>query len=128
MCEEADELCGVPPFQRDWIDDLVAGLQQKIDLRTIILFGSRAEDDHTTWSDYDLCVISPDFAGMAPFRRAEIVLECWNGKRGLDTICYTHDEFTQSDWSIVEQIKRTGIVLWPQEGDFASELARRTDG
>jgi len=106
---------GLDSVHREWIDNLVAGLQRKIDLHKVILFGSRAEDDHTTWSDYDLCVISPDFAGMAPFRRAEIVLECWNGKRGLDALCYTPDEFAQSDWSIVEEIKRAGVVLWPRD-------------
>ena len=77
----------------------------------MILFGSRAKDDHTTWSDYDLCVISPDFAGMPPFRRAEIVIECWNGMRALDAVCYTPEEFAESDWSMVQQIRRTGLVL-----------------
>lgn len=115
MCEEADELCGVQPYQPVWIDDLVKGLKEVIDLHKVILFGSRAEDDHTTWSDYDLCVISPDFAGMAPFQRTEIVLECWSGKRGLDAICYTPEEFEQSNWSIVEEIRKTGLVLWAND-------------
>ena len=128
MCEDADELCGVPAFQREWIDNLVAGLQRKIELHKVILFGSRAEDDHVTWSDYDLCVISPDFAGMAPFRRAEIVLECWNGKRGLDAVCYTPDEFEQSDWSIVEQIKHTGVVLWPRADGTSSARTEEVHG
>ena len=47
-----------------------------------------------------------------------------NGSRGfqptevgpsqeLDTGRYTPDEFDESDWSIVEEVKRTGVVLWP---------------
>lgn len=113
MRTEVDELCGIPSIQREWIGALVAGLRGKIDLHKVILFGSRAEDEHTTWSDYDICVISPDFAGMAPFRRAEIVHECWTGERDLDAVCYTPEEFEQSDWSIVKEIRSTGHILWP---------------
>lgn len=38
------------------------------------LFGSRAQDEHLTWSDDDVCVIFDDFAGM---RHPKLLRDVW---------------------------------------------------
>jgi hypothetical protein len=66
------------------------------------------------WSDYDICVISDDFQGMRPWERMELALACWEGERALEPVCFTTQEFEQNDFVLVQQIRQTGIPLYPR--------------
>jgi predicted nucleotidyltransferase len=81
MLSDPDELCGIEACRADRIDTLIENLEQRLILTRLILFGSRAKGNHTTWSDYDVCVVSDALEGLPPWRRMEIVLEARTGLR-----------------------------------------------
>lgn len=116
MREDPEELCGVQAVNEIWISGLMKALSRTIRVDKIILFGSRAEGEHSAWSDYDLCVISPDFEGMKPWKRMEMVLACWTGERAIEAICYTPVEFGAINNTLIQEIRRKGRVLQPADG------------
>lgn len=113
MREDDYELCGLEAVRKDWITDLLKGLEANshIHVAKVIVFGSRAVNEHTVWSDYDVCIISPDFAGMKPWERMEEALKEWHGARPLEPVCYTPEEFETSSFSLVDEIKKKGRVV-----------------
>lgn len=113
MREDTDELCGVQAVNEDWVQGLVTSLSKAIQVERVLLFGSRAKGEHTAWSDYDLCVISPDFKEMKPWERMELVLSHWGGERALEPICYTPHEFETINFSLVHEIRQNGQILYP---------------
>lgn len=80
-------------------------LAKKLRIRDLILFGSRAKGTARPDSDYDLLLVSPDFATI-PFRdRALPCMDAWDVKlfpTGADFLCYTPTELTK---------KRRGINI-----------------
>ena len=54
------ELCGVPAIEKKWLSDFISKIQRAIKLQKVILFGSRATNEHVTWSDYDVAIVSKD--------------------------------------------------------------------
>ena len=113
MRPDADELCGIEAVNQPWIDSLIASLHRRISLDAVYLFGSRALGEHTALSDYDICVISEDFEGLHPWERMELVLECWEGARALEPVCFTPEEFRHSEAQIVREIRARNRSLWP---------------
>ena len=53
----------------------IEGLQQKIHVQQVILFGSYASGEADTWSDVDLAVISPDFSRMSHRKIMDLLVE-----------------------------------------------------
>ncbi|MBI2901370.1 MAG: nucleotidyltransferase domain-containing protein [Planctomycetes bacterium] len=90
---------------------MTAYLAASLEHPEVYLFGSRARGDHTTWSDYDLCVISRSFEDMAPWDRATMVLRGWKGHRPCEPVCYTPREFATSDYSLPQSIRSEGIRI-----------------
>lgn len=117
MREDADELCGVEAVNENWIRGLIEGLSRIIRVDRVYLFGSRANGEHTAWSDYDLCVISPDFQRMKPWRRMELALSHWDGERALEVVCYTPHEFRTIQFSLAREIRQGGRILYPVSGE-----------
>ncbi|MFH0956257.1 MAG: nucleotidyltransferase domain-containing protein [Candidatus Aenigmatarchaeota archaeon] len=62
-------------------------------IQKVILFGSRARGDQFRTSDYDFFIVSKDFSGMRAPARMTRMLEFWNERRDLETICFTPEEF-----------------------------------
>ncbi len=58
-----------------------------------ILFGSRARGDHLKHSDYDIILVSDDFARVPFPERAPAVHRFWASDDALEPLCYTRDEF-----------------------------------
>jgi predicted nucleotidyltransferase len=112
MDEKDYEICGVKPVDYKWINDFIKNLNKKINLKKIILFGSRARNEHITYSDYDVVIISDDFKDMKPFERMSFILKFWDGKRALEPLCYTEKEFEKNKSIIGEEIKKYGKILY----------------
>lgn len=61
----------------------------------VYLFGSRARGQERADSDYDLIVVSPQFAQVSPVNRSLGIRELWRAVGGygpIDLICLTPDE------------------------------------
>lgn len=74
-----------------------AAKKHEIDLRNVIIFGSRAREDYREKSDIDLILTSPDFKGVAWNKRPGPFYEEWDYNELPDPefICLTPQEFEQ---------------------------------
>ena len=82
-------------------------LKKRMHVERLILFGSRARGDHFVQSDFDVVVVSDDFAGMRFPSRGARLLELWDSNLDLEPLCYTRDEW--------ERLKNNrGILLRAQ--------------
>lgn len=83
----------------------------------ILLFGSRARDEHLKYSDYDLLIVSENFEGVHFLERIYQLLELWDYDWDVDILPYTPKEFhkKKNQIGIVNQAVKEGIVL---EGAF----------
>ncbi|HEV8131640.1 MAG TPA: nucleotidyltransferase domain-containing protein [Acidobacteriota bacterium] len=113
MHQETDELCGVEAIRRDWIDGLLRNLRREIAVDELYVFGSRAKNEHLTWSDYDVCVVSSHFRSLPFWKRMELVLGCWEGERAVEPVCFTPEEFQRGDSTLIGEIRRQGIRIYP---------------
>ena len=88
-------------------------IEKIIPIEKIILFGSRARNDHLEDSDIDLIIISNDFEGTPfPERMDKLILH-WESPHDLEALCYTPQEFKkkQQQINIVKQATEEGIEL-----------------
>jgi predicted nucleotidyltransferase len=97
-----------PAFER-FIDEIKRRYQPE----RIFLFGSRARDEATPGSDYDLLVVSSSFEGVHLTDRATEIYGIWPLWADLDCLCLTPAEFERSRRriSIVREIDREGVAL-----------------
>ncbi len=72
------------------------------------LFGSRARDDYLEESDWDILIVSPEFAGIPFPERATMFLKKMP-LRGVELLCYTEEEFR-------EKVRELGIVAEAAKG------------
>ncbi len=79
----------------------------------IILFGSRARDEHLEGSDYDFIIISEKFSGIGFADRIEQIQSLWANHADVEPLCYTPEEFDEKkmEIGIVKEAARQGIVL-----------------
>lgn len=96
------------------LKQFVAVLKKKYAPSLILLFGSRARNEHLKESDYDLIVVSERFRGSRWVRRHEEAYMCWGGNERLDLLCYSPDEFEakKRQIGIVKTAVEEGTVLW----------------
>ena len=79
-----------------------------IQIKSAFLFGSRARGDYLEESDWDLMIISPEFAGI-PFPERATMLVKKIPLRRVELLCYTEEEFK-------ERVKEIGIVAEAAKG------------
>lgn len=72
------------------------------------LFGSRARGDFLAHSDWDILVVSPDFANIPFPERGTLLLKTIPLRR-VETFCYTEEEFR-------ERSKEIGLVREASKG------------
>ena len=80
-------------------------LREGIEAERVLLFGSHARGQAYPQSDYDIIIVSRQFAGVHPLDRGLQLRELWyeaGGYGPMDLICLTPDEFEQA---------RNGITL-----------------
>jgi predicted nucleotidyltransferase len=93
------------------LDDFIHKAQARFDVEAIIVFGSRAGEDHLECSDLDLAVISEGFRDLPPFRRTELLLELWGGNVALDALGYTPEEFDSTESLLLLDLMEYGRAL-----------------
>jgi len=84
----------------------------------VIFFGSRVEGKVHDESDFDLIVISPDFAGTwVRDRMAEVVMLIRPRGGHVDALCYTPEEFEQMlpISSFLRQCLEQGVTIEKEE-------------
>ena len=68
-------------------------ISKKIDIRKMILFGSRAGRDFKNESDFDLIIVSDEFEGVKSYQRAIKMYRAWDVDYSVDFVCLTSEEF-----------------------------------
>jgi hypothetical protein len=84
----------------------------------ILLFGSRARNEHLKESDYDFIIVSKKFEGVHFLKRIEQVLLFWNLNQDVDILSYTPEEFRKkkNQIGIVSEALKEGIILEKSDG------------
>ncbi len=79
----------------------------------IILFGSRATDNSSEDSDFDLIIVSDSFRNKNIIKRCASMYEDWDYNFAVDFICYTPEEFNEREnrVSIVSEALKTGEII-----------------
>ena len=78
------------------------------------MFGSRARGDNFNDSDYDIIIVSPDFANILFTQRIAKMYDFWKHyPLDIEPICYTPEEFEKKKKQIglVQQAVKEGIEL-----------------
>jgi len=60
------------------IRQAIEALNQQIEVRLAVLFGSHAEGHADEWSDVDLAVVSGDFEKMSFQKQMELLTKIWH--------------------------------------------------
>ena len=95
------------------IKQFINKIKETIKIEKIILFGSRARNDHLEESDIDLIIISSDFEGTPfPERMDKLILH-WESPHDLEALCYTPTEYKkkQQQINIIQQATEEGIEI-----------------
>ncbi|MBI2901749.1 MAG: nucleotidyltransferase domain-containing protein [Planctomycetes bacterium] len=73
----------------------VEAASKRVRVAAAYLAGSVARGTQREESDYDIILVSPDFAGVHRVRRPPMVTMLWDHSSGggLDLLCYTPEEF-----------------------------------
>ena len=79
-----------------------------IEITSAFLFGSRARGDYLEESDWDVMLISPEFAGIPFPERPTMVLQRIPLRR-VELLCYTEEEFQR-------RVEDIGIVAEAAKG------------
>ena len=88
--------------------------KKSLDVKRVILFGSRASGQSSTWSDIDIAVISNDFNGMDFIKRsARLGKIAWVAKTTeVEAFGFTEQEYERAGrLDFAWEIKKTGKVV-----------------
>lgn len=96
-----------------FVYDFARRLHEEIGAQKVILFGSRARGDWLKESDYDFVVVAERFQGIPFVQRPVDLYQYWEGRPGVELLCYTPDEFERKrrQITIVREAVREGIEL-----------------
>lgn len=81
----------------------------------LVLFGSRVRGDFRPESDWDVLLVSPDFANLSFFDRIRRVGDYWDyqHEHGIEPLPYTPEEFERKrhEIGIVQEALKDGIEV-----------------
>jgi len=93
-------------------------LDRYINVQKAILFGSHAYGIPHEWSDIDLVVISPDFAGQFMMDRLYFLYRAaWEARTNwIEPLGYTQEELeSASSLSLLGEVQERGVVVYSKE-------------
>ena len=92
---------------------LVKVVKNQINVKRLILFGSRARGDNFVTSDFHFVLVSDDLSGVPFTRRAAHLYDAWDSSRDLEVLCYTPEEWRRlkGNRGILLNAQREGINI-----------------
>jgi predicted nucleotidyltransferase len=96
------------------VNEFIAGLHLKHDIRGAYLFGSYAKGTPTEYSDVDLAIVlvPAEQFEESPFDESfRIFHEAQKYNSLLEVVCFGMEEFDQDGGALVKRIKAEGIKL-----------------
>jgi len=99
----------------DQVERFIAQLNRVLQVERVILFGSHAYGRPHEWSDIDIVVISPAFAGLGQVKRLEwLERVAWEAKtHAVEAVGFTWEEYVNaSDLSLLGEVRERGIVVY----------------
>jgi len=85
-------------------------LQQQRRIEAVYLYGSQVQGIDTSWSDIDVAVVSPDFAGDLFAARVWLLRLAAEIDDRIEPAPFTPEDFNTSD-PLVHEIQCTGVRL-----------------
>lgn len=101
------------------LSQFIKETKKRIPVQKIILFGSHSRGTPKKWSDIDIAVISPEFAGMNDLERIKLLLDCVHRIKheltfDIETFGYTPEEYENAGHlDFLGVIKETGKTIYP---------------
>ncbi|MFH1838292.1 MAG: nucleotidyltransferase domain-containing protein [Candidatus Kuenenbacteria bacterium] len=85
--------------------------KDKLPIKKVVLFGSRAKGTQNKWSDVDLCIISPKFKNAfdaLQYLSSKVIFDM---KYTIEPIGFSPEDFKDKYSSLIYEIKTTGIEI-----------------
>ncbi len=99
----------------DQIERFIALLNRELKVERVILFGSHAYGRPHEWSDIDVAIISPTFAGLGRVARLEwLERVAWESKaHAVEAVGLTPEEYAEaSELSLLGEVRERGITVY----------------
>ncbi|MEA1993325.1 MAG: nucleotidyltransferase domain-containing protein [Euryarchaeota archaeon] len=95
------------------IDNFLKKIEELYKPEKMLIFGSRARDEHLATSDYDILIVSKEFEGIHFLKRISTMFEHWGYDYDIDILPYTPKEFEKKkqEIGIVAEAVREGIEI-----------------
>jgi len=101
----------------------VKDLTERLPVEAVAVFGSRGRGQEWPGSDYDIMVVSDEFAGQNPIQRWERVSPSWTAPKAADIISVTSAELLVMDRLILWDALQDGNPLFDR-GVWREAVAR----
>ena len=85
--------------------------EDKLPIKRVILFGSRAKGVQNKWSDVDLCIISPKFKNAFNALRYLSSKVIFDMKYTIEAVGFSPRDFSNKYDTLISEIKNTGIEI-----------------
>jgi predicted nucleotidyltransferase len=99
----------------DQVERFVNQLNRALKVERVVLFGSHAYGRPHEWSDIDVAVVSPAFAGLGRVARLEwLERVAWEAETpAVEPVGFTWEEYVEaSDLSLLGEVRARGIVVY----------------
>ncbi len=90
----------------------ITDLTSRLSVEAVAVFGSRGRGEAWPDSDYDIMVVSDEFAGQNPIQRWERVAPSWTALKAADIISVTSAELLAMDRLILWDALQDGNPLF----------------
>ena len=90
----------------------ITDLTSRLSVEAVAVFGSRGRGEAWPDSDYDIMVVSDEFAGQNPIQRWERVSPSWTALKAADIISVTSAELLAMDRLILWDALQDGNPLF----------------
>ncbi len=110
--------------QEQVIQRFVKKVVKQFSPQAILLFGSRARNDHFLHSDYDFIIISERFRDLHWLDRISAVVALWDADENIDIIPYTPEQFTERkrNSSTIRSAMKDARLVYGQLKPFRKEV------